>query len=49
VLQTISVDVSNAKKTTGTFELIEDTKKVSLDPNGADGRKVCISVVLSPK
>lgn len=49
VLQTVSEEASDTKKTTTTFKLMDDTKEVPLDLGSMDGRMVCIRATLSPK
>ena len=42
-------EAPDPKQSTGSFELVEGTKEVLIDPSGSKGKVVCIGTTLSSK
>ena len=43
----VTEEAPNAKKSTGSFEPVEGSKEVLIDPNSSEGKMVCIGTMLS--
>jgi len=48
-LEALAAEAREAKSHAGSFEPVEGTKKIPLDPNGSDGKVLSISADLDPK
>jgi len=48
-LEALAAEAPEPKRHAGSFEPAEGTKKISLDPNGSDGKVLTISANLDPK
>ncbi|XP_066358348.1 uncharacterized protein [Miscanthus floridulus] len=45
----VTEEVLDTKNSTGSFEHMEGSKEVLIDPNSSEGKKVCIGTTLSPE
>ena len=43
----VAEDAPDAKKSTGSFESVENSKEVLIDPSSSEGKTVCIGTMLS--
>ena len=48
-LKTLAAEAPEPKRHAGSFELVEGTKTVPLDPNNSDGKGLTVSPNLDPK
>jgi len=48
-LEALAAEAPEPKRYAGSFELVEGTKKISLDPNGSNDKALTISANLDPK